>query len=307
MELTNSVDTKFSYDYSGNAVQDVDYTYSVQATVRSVYGLEGNDGVSNVWTEHFDIIRPITRTSGNGDFSIEQSATIPYQEYREMAEQFRTGLGLPVNTEAYVEMVVTVRGTYEGSPFSETQKSRVTVPLNMQIYQPAVAYEKDIEKEVLPSVGADQTATVIRYSLLATAAVLFLVGCFAILFGLRKQLFKSQYQRELERIYRYHEGIIIKAGRRVTFKGKQVVPVGSFDDILNLEEELKAPIIASTLDTQSTQFILTSGDVAYVYTLGETITAQDEVIDDVVTDDEVAETVEEPTKKRPVKPRRKIQ
>ncbi len=314
MDLTDQVKAQFNYAYSGDAFQQVAYTYRVDGTVRSVYGLEGNDSVSNVWTEHMTIVEPTTKASAGGDFSISQPVAIPFQEYRTLAEQFRTGLGLPVNTEAYVEMTVSVEGEYQGSPFTDTQKSRVTVPLNMQIYQPKVAFEKEVIKDVEPTASADRTTTTIRYALLGGAALLFLIGAFAIIFGLRKQLFKSQYQRELERIYRYHEGIIIRAGRRVRFTGKQVVPVGSFDDILNLEEELKAPIIASTLDTQSTQFILTSGDVAYVYTLGETITAQDEIVDDVVeqetqTIESVVPAKKAPAKHRPVsdiKPRRRI-
>lgn len=88
-------------------------------------------------------------------------------------------------------------------------------------------------------------------------------------FGMRKQIFKSPYQRELDRIYRYHDGLIIKASAHTDLSSKTTVPVQSFEDILNLEEELKSPIVASAAGLNATRFMIIHGDIVYVYTLGK--------------------------------------
>ncbi len=280
-DLTDTVTARFQYNYEADAVEELTYTYDVEATVRSVYGLDGNDDVSNVWTEHFQLIAPVTKTTTDRNFTISESTAIPYQEYRALAEQIRTGLALPVATEAYVELSVKITGEYKGTPFSESQTSRVSVPLNVQIYQPQITYDGLIAKDVAAATTGDTNSALMRYAAFIGALVAAILGIVSLLYGFRASLFKSSYQRELERIYRYHEGIIIRTGRPVRYAGKQVVPVASFDDILNLEEELKVPIVASPLDTQSTQFMISSGDIVYVYTLGETVSVQVDELDEL--------------------------
>ena len=110
--------------------------------------------------------------------------------------------------------------------------------------------------------------------------IVAVLGVLALVFGFRKQIFKTPYERELERIYRFHDGIIIRASRPARLDGKNIVPVRSFDDILNLEEELKAPIVATQMSDTSTRFMIIRENVAYVYTLGKSI-IDDEAADEV--------------------------
>ncbi|OYW43326.1 hypothetical protein B7Z28_00910, partial [Candidatus Saccharibacteria bacterium 32-45-3] len=274
-DLTNEVTADFHYAYNADSRQVLNYTYSTEAVIRSTYGLAGNDTASNVWTKKIPLGDKITKTAEAQSFVIDESAAIPYQEYKAIAEQFRTGFALPVNTEAYVELTVKVSGEYQGAPFSDTQTARVAVPLNVQLYEPAVTYEKNITKTVASAVQGSSSGAALRYGGFVASLLLMLSGITFIIYGFRSQLFKSAYRRELERIYRYHDGIIVRAGRPVRLDGRQIVEVASFDDLLNLEEELKKPIVAATLDTQSTRFLINSGDIFYVYTLGETVSAEE--------------------------------
>ncbi len=101
-----------------------------------------------------------------------------------------------------------------------------------------------------------------------------LLGGLAIAYGLRRQIFKSPYQRELDKIYRYNDGLIVKASAKTDIAGKTIVPVESFDDILNLEESTKSPIVASPAGASATRFMIIHGDIVYVYLLG-TIVKED--------------------------------
>jgi hypothetical protein len=88
-------------------------------------------------------------------------------------------------------------------------------------------------------------------------------------YGFRKKIFKTPYQRELDKIYRYHDGIIVRASRPTDLSGKRIVAVKSFDDMLNLEEELKLPIVAASVSAEATQFMIIRDDVVYAYILGK--------------------------------------
>lgn len=107
------------------------------------------------------------------------------------------------------------------------------------------------------------------------AAVLLILGLAAVAYGLRRQNVKTPHQRELEKIYRYHSGIIIQAKRPPDLDHKNIVVIKNFDDILNLEEELKTPIIASKVTDYTTHFFIANDNIIYVYTVGVMIPFKD--------------------------------
>ncbi len=49
--------------------------------------------------------------------------------------------------------------------------------------------------------------------------------------------------------------------------------------MLNLEEELKVPIVASPAGGEATRFVILREDVAYIYTLGKALIDDDESFD----------------------------
>lgn len=63
--------------------------------------------------------------------------------------------------------------------------------------------------------------------------------------------------------------------------GKRIVAVKSFDDILNLEEEVKAPIVSSEAGEHATRFMIIKDDVVYMYLLGSLSTTDDEVLREI--------------------------
>ena len=88
-------------------------------------------------------------------------------------------------------------------------------------------------------------------------------------YGLRKRIFKTSYQRELDKIYRYHDGIIVRTKHPVDISDDKIVPMRSFDDMLNLEEELKTPIIANEISNSSTEFMIIKSGVVYRYVISD--------------------------------------
>ena len=279
-DLTESIKTKFFYEYKASDTQSLTYDYTVVATVRGVYGISGSEEeTSNVWTKQFELVPRTEASTNEPTFAIEPEAEIPFNEYRSLVEELRTGLALPISTEAEVKLTLNVKGEYGGTAFTDHRESSVTVPLNTQIYQPVTKYDKTDTKQVVPTDAQEGQA---RWTQVGTVAaiVLAVLGVLALVFGFRKQIFKTPYERELERIYRFHDGIIIRASRPARLDGKNIVPVRSFDDILNLEEELKAPIVATQMSDTSTRFMIIRENVAYVYTLGKSI-IDDEAADEV--------------------------
>ncbi len=281
-DLTKNIKTTFHYSYKASSSTPLTYTYSSYATIRGTYGVPGStEDNSNVWSKQFQLEAPSTKTATTDEITIDKSILIPFEKYRRVIESFRLGLALPVNTEMQIQLTVNVSGkTPDGKPFSDSRVSSVSAPLNVQIYQLAAKYDKKDSKEITP--GSSETTTDWRAQAeLIGAVALGLLGLLVLVLSLRKSTGRSAYQRQLQKIYRYHDGIIIRTSKEIRLSpNKTIVPVKSFDDILNLEEETKSPIIASEIGDTATHFMIADGDLVYLYVLGVEPT-------DRLTDDEL--------------------
>lgn len=275
--LTDRIDATLHYNYTATRNAELSSMYSVVASVKSRY-MGGSDGkdFTDVWSHEYPLIKPVTETNSGKSIEFMPSATIPFAEYRTMVEQFKTSLAVPVVSDVSLVFTVRVWGTVDGTPFDDIRVSTVSTPLDQPLFTLANKFEKEETKNVLAK-QAKQTKDMLRTYEKVAVGILGVLGLLAIIFGMRRQIFKSPYQRELDKIFRLHDGIIIRASKPADLDGKNVVAVRSFDDMLNLEEELKAPIVASPAGGEAMHFVIIHSDVAYVYTLGKVLIEEDSV------------------------------
>ncbi len=305
--LTKAIDATFHYNYKASEARDLKYSYDVKAIVKGTYPLK-NDGssVPKVWSKEYVLVYPETKTTKAKNFSLNPSVTIPFTDYAKDIDEFNKTLELLLNGEVVVSFTVRVSGNVEGTEFNDVKVSTITAPLDQQIYQLAVKYDKKKTNQVAAPATKNSWNISEHYEEIL-AASLAIVGLILLIVGFRKQIFKSPYQRELDRIYRLHDGIIIRASKSADLTGKNIVSVKTFDDMLNLEEELKVPIVASPAGNDGTRFIIMRDDVAYVYALGNVL-IEDETVNEVDAND-LEEAKKPVPKKRPLNQasRRKIQ
>jgi hypothetical protein len=269
--ITDTINTQLHYSFNANDATDLRYTYDATAVVHSVYGSrDGNEGAATVWSQKYTLLKPVHGTQKTASLSLNPKVEIPFTEYRQRTEQFKNAFSAPLTNEAIVTLTVRVSGKINDTPFDDRKVSTVTVPLDQQVYKLAAQYTGDDQHEVIPAQSMHLADLITRYEV-AVAAVLIAGGLACTIYGIRKQIIKSPHQREVEKIYRYHNGIIIKASRPTNLANKNVVMVQSFEDLLNIEEEIKTPIIASKVSNTSTHFLITRDDIVYVYTLGDQI------------------------------------
>jgi hypothetical protein len=258
----------------------------VKAKILGKYAIKADsDNTANVWSKEYTIVKPVSESLQTKNLTLNPTADLPFQEYMSQLENFKSNLELPLNSETLLVATVDVEGTIKGTPFHDTRVMTVSAPLDQQVYTLGIKYDKQDTKKLVGETAKNSREQFQRYLLIFASAV-GVLGIGMLLYGLRKQIFKTPYQRELERIYRYNDGIIIRAQRSPDLTGKRIVPVLSFEDMLNLEEELKMPIVASPAGGEATRFIIIRDDVAYVFTLGKALIEEDslETIEDEIDD-----------------------
>lgn len=268
-DLTKEVTARFNYELNGSTPADLTTTYSVKAEVKANYAIKGDsEETSNVWKQEYVLVKPtVIRNNGTG-VTLSKSVVIPFADYKKAANQFRTTLALPTSSEAVATLNVRTTGTVDGTPFEDVRVSTVAMPLEEQVYQPTIKFDKEDTKQVVAANAQQGKERTTQLQLFGGAA-LVVAGIVLVGYGMRRRIFKSAHQRELDKIYRLHDGIIVRTSRPTDLTDYHVVPMRSFDDMLNLEEELKSPIIADEISSTLTHFLIAHNSVMYLYKLGD--------------------------------------
>jgi len=268
-DITNYIDESLHYTFKGDHTTDLHYSYGAQATLQSTSGSRAaNESIANVWTKQYTLLPKTAGTRHAKVLAIDPKVQLPFTQYKQAIDQFKDAFNAPVNSSVVLTFNVQVAGSINGAAFEDDKTSTVTIPLDQQIYRPEVKFIDADTHTVFPPQSLGIEGVVSRYELWLALIIAVLGVCCAI-YGLHRQRIKTPHQKQLEKIFRYHDGIIVRASHAVDLADKNVVTVQSFDDLLNLEEEIKAPIIASKVNSRTTHFIITRDDIAYMYTLGE--------------------------------------
>lgn len=293
--LTDYLNSALRYRFTGSAATDLKYSYKADAVLRSTFsGKDSAGNAANVWTKTYSLLKPVTGAQTTKVLALNPSVKIPFAQYAATGNQFRTAYNVPVSNEVVVTYTVTVSGKANGVPFVNTQTSTITAPLDEVVYKIAVKFAGTDSGQVVSRQTRQLQDMVTSYEF-PVGVGLALLGLGLIVYGFRKQIIKSPYQRELARIYRYNDDIIVKARRPVSLARKTIVDLSSFDDLLSIEEETGAPIVANELSDTTTRFIITSDETAYVFTLGGSAPKEE----DEDADDDSPEPPQPPTPPAP--------
>ena len=273
-ELVKDIDISLNYQYRANESANLTYTTSATAMLSAQYASSSDaDDTADAWSKSYVLSPAKTTTENSANIQASPSVTVPFGEYQAEVAKLTEGLNIALDGQAVITFTVRVTGEANGQAINDVRTSMVTIPLG----EPAFSLETQVEKQANASVAAPAPVNnwLSCNRVLTVSTVIILIGGVLMVLGVRRQGNASSYERELAKIMRYHEGVIVRATEPGDIAGKQLVPLRSFDDMLNLEEELRTPIVAVPAGAEATQFMIIHESVVYRFVLGRLPTHTD--------------------------------
>lgn len=267
-DLTDKVQASFQYNFAASRETELNYSYGVVAEVRGRYVTKGDGGgSSNVWSKQYQLMKPVSESKTTDKISVNPKVEIPYADYKKELDQFKKSLMLPLSSDVIVTFTIKVTGNVDGTALNDVRVSTLTIPSDEQVYKLQPNYDKSIQESII---SQDVKRSRLFEEQLEMAGILAMMffGVGSIAYGFKKHTHRTPYQKELDKIYRHHDGIIVRSSKLVDLSDKRLVSVKSFEDMLSLEEGLQRPIISMTLSTEATKFVILHQDVVYEYVLG---------------------------------------
>ncbi len=263
-----SVDTK--YNLQSSTKLDYTYTYQIIATLKGSYQA-GESKAVELWSKDYTLAPTETKTGTGDKFTINKTIDIDYNEYNRIMSEFRDAFGLSIDADVNVELKVTVTGKEAGSEeqtLNDTKTFALNIPLLSQTTQITPDYINSGREVVYAPASSTHDINIPK---LVMGIALLLLSLF-LLKILWKSLIritkKSEYVIELNKILKEYADIIAESSNLPDLTQYDVVNIKHFHDLVDIEEELRSPILYNEIvEDYESWFIIIKDQTAYKFVL----------------------------------------
>lgn len=266
-DLIKEIEIDYKYDYSGSKVVPLNYTYDVVATINGEYSLDEED--SKVWTKKYTLVenrngKIIDKTSIN----INEPVKLNFKYYNNVVSKFRQELHLPIKASLVVIFKININGEVSGKKINDTKLMTLSFPLNQQAFKITEEYEENYNNSIKPTVEKKEKINsrklICGIVLLLTAIFIFILF-FREIFNIPR---KNKYTIQLNKILKEYGDIIIEVINPVSEFEMDIVEVKNFNEMIDLEEELRVPIMFyETIEYLEGEFTLVHNNILYKFVL----------------------------------------
>ena len=185
-------------------------------------------------------------------------------DYLNMIKDFQNQVKIAVDGYLEVSQVSEFSGTVGGASYNDNYSNTLKIPLSNSVVKIENINSKPKTKSVYESDLIKTNKTVMSYIVIANI-ITFIIICF-----LLKKLFtftnKTEYQRELNKILKNYDDIIVNTNSIVDVSRYKIIEINEFKEILNLSRELLLPIMNYEMKKdEETWFYVLKDDIIYIY------------------------------------------
>jgi hypothetical protein len=270
-DLVKSIEGVFKYNFNTSKNLNLSYEYEISSTIYGEYKESSSDTTSKVWEKPYVLLdkKSVDLNNSTG-FDINEVVNIDYTKYNNEVSEFRKTLKLPLNAYLIVKMNVKVFSKADdGSKKIEDEGTQdINIPLNQLAFKILQNYESS---RSIP-VNTDSNDKP-NYIFLALGIFTIIIEISLIIFipSYRNLIFKkdkNSFENVLKKTLKQYGDIIIETTSIVDISNKQIVDIKDINEMIDLEEELRIPILLYRLNTQNEAwFIISHESNIYRYIL----------------------------------------
>ena len=267
--LIDYINIDVAYKLNASKNLDFNYTYKVDASIGSQYELNGAS--AELWKKNYNLIPLQTKTEKTSSINLKDSLKIDYNKYDSLAKGFKDEYGIVADTYLNINVYITSNAKVpdSASEIKESNTINIKIPLNKSVTDITVSGDTSASNKNITEIIKGEVK--MNYVLLIPSILLALISapiCIASFYKLFKITNVSQYLVQQKKILKNYGDIIAEVTTKPDLIGVKIVEVKEFEDLINIEEELRVPILFYELQKEDESwFIIATGSQAYRYIL----------------------------------------
>jgi hypothetical protein len=266
-ELIDYIDIDFGYLLNGSNTINMNYDYDITATIIGEYE-NTSSGKSEIWTKKYSLLENQTKqVFDTTEFDINQNIKIKYDTYNKIVNDYKSEFKLAIDAYLNVKLNIKYDGTIQKNKkqLKGTDSLEINIPLSKSAIKIDTSYDEDTSKNLIPTTQdlQDMKKVYVGAIILIIDLLLF-IKLFDKIFISKK----TYYAKMLNKLLKNYSEIIVELSNPIDLNGMEILEIKNFDDMVDLEEELKSPILLyETIPNKESIFIVTNNNYAYIYTL----------------------------------------
>ena len=207
----------------------------------------------------------------NNQININENVKIDFNKYNDEIKKFKEQYGLPIKSYLDVKLVVNSEINVPEHEKIEKDDSVIDLKmdLNQAIFNVIKNYEQISKGQVYDESVKEEKINII---LLIIGIILFAISVIGILNIFRKTISvnrKTDYEIALNRILKNYGDIVAEIITPTEKEGLKIIDVKNFDQLLDIEEEIRMPILFyETVEGEEGEFTIINDNIVYRYILG---------------------------------------
>lgn len=266
-KLIDHIDIELLNSISVSKISNIEYDYSVNATIEGSYKNGNDNPESELWTRRFNLIertkKNVTNVSRN---EIKIPVQIDYQTYKNYVTEFQKQLRLDIDAVLKVEIKLDYKFFVEGEKVVKNQVIYLNIPLTEPTFKITTEVPENInDMSFIEGMKRDNIIILISAIILMLSSIF--CGVAVLILFIRKTK-KTEYTVKLNKILKDYGDIIAETVTIPSLEEQEVLEIKEFVDLVDIEEELKIPIIFyEKRKNKEGWFILNHGRYIYRYIL----------------------------------------
>ncbi len=261
--ITSLIDAmNLNYKYTMTPSEKTDYqaTYYITANLK-IYEV---GEPSNVYWSNDETLVEEKELTTSDKIDINESVAIDFNRYNQLVTDFSKDYALLLDSTLDVTLHIAL--TNEEEELNKTKTVTATIPMNKQSF----SITKNTKTNPLEEVTIKTHNFNVLYLIFAIIILVFDAIFIKRLIGYLKEnvLNKNKYQKEIEKILKTYDQIIVISKNPPDIENVKKIEVENFEELLDAQEELNNPIIFyENKTTHRSMFVIIGQEIAWIYHL----------------------------------------
>lgn len=270
--LVDKINMDFTYSLSGNKKAKTKYTYQIVAITNVKYSSASSDTDETIWTKQYVLVPPKEAEVESSNFTIKENFDIDFATYNNQVKEFKQQLRIPVIADLQVKLIVKSDSEVPGveKKIVETSIMNMKMDLAQDIFKIEKQFENTDSKSIFETT---ETSKKVNKPAFVIGCILVIGAVMIMLDSIRKSIKfskKTDYAIALNRILKNYGDIVAEIVSPVEIDNLNVIEVKNFDQLLDIEEEIRMPILFyETIEGEQGEFIIICDNMAYRYVIGK--------------------------------------
>ena len=257
-DLVDDIEVNYNYKLTNSKKFDSNYKYNITYRIAVKHNSTGKE----LWTEEEKLIDNKDIIPNKNTIEIQDSAIVNYDALNDKVKQFKLDYNIPIDATLEINLNVIDNNTNKTIAYTG-----LTTNLNTEIIDINKNEQSNIQTEI--KTESKQKTPIIVIIAIIVSIISILYTAYEIYNTIRYNLSrKSYYEKAINKILKNYGDIVAELVNPVDLSKLNVIDVKNFDQMLDVEEELRIPIMFyETEKNVSGEFVIVTNEIAYRYVL----------------------------------------